>query len=287
VTTAGARHRTPRRLRAAGVAVLALLVAGGWQATAARAVSPCSGPNPPASCDGGGGGDGTPTPTPTSSTLSAPGIYGGGADTATAFSIAVAPQPADWLAATHLTIQQAPSPSGPWSLWRDQTTSPDPTGGFRRFYALSGTYSAPQAAPCFRARIAHGSGTPSGWSAVKCMAPAPVATGVSVPYWVFGPSTQVTWTDNSVNDQTYYLQVTRPDGTTTLTSVAGTPGATGARSATIALRPDDDGCVTVWARDWLAGNVRYLPNDSVWLAGTPMIPTITPSAPACFRTPPA
>jgi hypothetical protein len=191
------------------------------------------------------------------------------------------------MTANRLVIERAPTSSGPWSSWQDHAVSPSPPAPFqpptRMFYWTGDSYPAPLPLPCFRARVASTAGGLSPWSVVKCMASAAAATNVSVPTYG-GASVPVTWTDNSVNDETYYIQARSGGGRTWLASVPGTPGSTGTRSAVITGADPGTTCVTVWARDRLPGDTPSITNTT-WLPDTPMVPAINPSASACFLTP--
>jgi hypothetical protein len=270
-------------LVAAGL--LALSVTSVWQEDVARAAPKCNVPDPPPICERG---PVDPPPPPPPAPL-APDIGGSSEDTNTWFGVAVSPHVEDYQTLSRLVIERAPSPSGPWSSWRDQALSPwlpGPSPELGRRFTLSGeVYQAPLPPTCFRAKVATSTGGFSPWSVVKCLTSGALATNVSVPRYSISGVVPVTWTDNSVNDQTYYIRARGEDGRTWVTSVPGTPGSTGTLSAVITGADSGTTCVTVWARDRLPGDTQSFTNAWIFWPQTPMVPAINPSAPACFTVP--
>lgn len=269
-----------------GLLMLALL--GASQGVNAK--PNCNAPKPPPICDAGEPPPPPPAPHPPAPppmSLQRPGISGGGYYLDTEFTVWVKPQPADKSNVARLVVETSTSDNGPWSAWTDRPVSPSGSGSTGLQYPFYGStlkYIEVMPRTCFRARFYSANGGYSPWSAAKCAASAPAATQVSAAV-SFG-SVTVTWFDNSVYDQSYYVETTDPDGShLQLQTVAGNGGATGLRRLNI-VRPyrQTNVCARVWAAELLPGLSPSL-QDSNFSDSTPMNSAINRGAPVCFETP--
>lgn len=247
----------------------------------------CNVPKPPPICERG---DPPPPPKPQPTppppmSLQRPGITGGGYFLDTEFNVYVRPQTADKSKVTRMAIEKGSTDNGPWSAWVDRPVAPSGSGNIGPqypFYLASLKYVDVLPRTCFRARFFTATGGYSPWSAAKCAASAPAATQVGT--LVGTGSVTVSWIDNSIYDQYYYVETTDPDGSNLqLQTVAGNGSATGWRRVTLA-RPyrQQDVCARVWAAERLPGLSQYL-QDSDFSDSTPMNSAINRGAPVCFE----
>ncbi len=269
-----------------GLLTLALL--GASQSASAK--PNCNVPKPPPLCEVGDPPPPPPRPTPPlppPMSLQRPGITGGGYFLDTDFTVMVRPQAAEKSDVARMVIEKGATDNGPWSAWIDRSVPPSGSGNFGPqypFYSSSLKYVEVLPRTCFRARFFTDRGGYSPWSAAKCAASAPAATQVSTA--VGYGSVVVSWFDNSIYDQYYYVETTDPNGSNLqLQTVAGTGNATGWRRLTIA-RPyrEPNVCARVWAAERLPGLSQYL-QDSDFSDSTPMNSAINRGAPVCFETP--
>lgn len=268
--------------------LLALVLLGASPSASAK--PNCNVPKPPPICEGGDPPPPPPKPTPPlppPMSLQRPGITGGGYFLDTEFTVMARPQAADKSNVTRMVIEKGMTDNGPWFAWVDRPVAPSGSGTIGPqypFYSSSLKYADVLPRTCFRARFFTARGGYSPWSAAKCAASAPAASQVST--WVGISSVNVSWIDNSIYDQYYYVETTDPDGSNLqLQTVAGNGNATGWRRLNIA-RPyrEPNVCARVWAAERLPGLSQYL-QDSDFSDSTPMNSAINRGAPVCFETP--